>query len=409
MSCYHPMYRLDYDRAKRAGLSVSAWSKRTHNGGVVLSKDEGDFILSLNRPISEYVDKIPCGKCIGCRLDYSRTWANRCYFEMKDWSSNLFLTLTYDDANLPPPRPHFDILTGELSMRPALEPYHLTQFMKSYREKMSRTYDQDNIRFFACGEYGELRGRPHLHIIAFNNSLPDLKPHRDVKTRNKDVFDSNVLKDVWKKGRVGVSPANWETCAYVARYVTKKAKGFAVKEREEVLQRLLPGQAEMLESLNLDIEERNQKKIERERHILDVCARNPAPIELDIGNYQEELESPLKPGKIWQDEFVRMSRKPGIGRQFYERNKDVIYATDEMFIKRGGKVMSVKPARYFDELYDLDEPEKFADVKKKRREAGKIINANELAQTDLSEDAYLSQKELEHVERAKKLRRQLDD
>ena len=27
--------------------------------------------------------KIPCGKCVGCRLEYSRQWANRCMLELQ--------------------------------------------------------------------------------------------------------------------------------------------------------------------------------------------------------------------------------------------------------------------------------------------------------------------------------------
>ena len=32
---------------------------------------------------------IPCGNCIGCRLDYSRTWADRMLLEASYYKSNL--------------------------------------------------------------------------------------------------------------------------------------------------------------------------------------------------------------------------------------------------------------------------------------------------------------------------------
>ena len=47
------------------------------------------------------VVSIPCGKCLGCRLDYAKQWANRCQMEAKKHDHNFFITLTYDDDNLP--------------------------------------------------------------------------------------------------------------------------------------------------------------------------------------------------------------------------------------------------------------------------------------------------------------------
>jgi hypothetical protein len=45
--------------------------------------------------------KIPCGRCIGCRLEYSRQWAMRCHHEASLHTFNSFITLTYDPENLP--------------------------------------------------------------------------------------------------------------------------------------------------------------------------------------------------------------------------------------------------------------------------------------------------------------------
>ena len=44
---------------------------------------------------------IPCGQCIGCRLEKARQWAIRCVHESKMWEHNSFVTLTYNDFNLP--------------------------------------------------------------------------------------------------------------------------------------------------------------------------------------------------------------------------------------------------------------------------------------------------------------------
>ena len=44
--------------------------------------------------------QIPCGQCVGCRLERSRQWAVRCMHEAKMHERNCFITLTYSDAAL---------------------------------------------------------------------------------------------------------------------------------------------------------------------------------------------------------------------------------------------------------------------------------------------------------------------
>ena len=44
---------------------------------------------------------LPCGQCIGCRLEYSRQWAIRCMHEASMYDDNCFITLTYDNDHLP--------------------------------------------------------------------------------------------------------------------------------------------------------------------------------------------------------------------------------------------------------------------------------------------------------------------
>jgi hypothetical protein len=44
---------------------------------------------------------LPCGQCIGCRLQRSREWAARCVFEASRHEKNSFITLTYAPECLP--------------------------------------------------------------------------------------------------------------------------------------------------------------------------------------------------------------------------------------------------------------------------------------------------------------------
>lgn len=66
-------------------------------------------------------------------------------------------------------------------------------------------------------------------------------------------------------------------------------------------------------------------------------------------------------------EFVRMSRMPGIGRDYYDNFKDSIYATDEVFVESMSGPRSVKPGRYYDKLYDLEDTVAFSKIKEVRK------------------------------------------
>lgn len=44
---------------------------------------------------------LPCGKCAICQLRYANEWANRCSLEASNYQNNEFITLTYNNENLP--------------------------------------------------------------------------------------------------------------------------------------------------------------------------------------------------------------------------------------------------------------------------------------------------------------------
>lgn len=155
--------------------------------------------------------KIPCGQCIGCRLEYARQWAMRCVHEASLHKSNSFITLTYNDDNLPSDGGLWKI--------------DFQRFMKRLRQKVTRTYGKDVlIRFFHCGEYGSKNGRPHYHAIIFGFDFPD-KVLWKITPRGDYVYRSKLLESVWKYGFSTIGEVTFESCAYVARYITKKIKG----------------------------------------------------------------------------------------------------------------------------------------------------------------------------------------
>ena len=158
MSCYHPL------RAIKTNFPepIIDENGKVHKSRIFFLKGEYNPeklpVLDSN---SEYIS-IPCGKCIGCRLDYSRTWADRCMLESQYHKNNWFLTLTYDNDHLPEQRPGSPVHS--------LQKRDMQLFMKRLRKR----FPNDKIRFFGCGEYGSKSCRPHYHLLLFGVPFEDL-------------------------------------------------------------------------------------------------------------------------------------------------------------------------------------------------------------------------------------------
>lgn len=148
---------------------------------------------------------IPCGNCLGCRLDRSAEWQTRLIHESKTHVLNCFLTLTYRNEDLPP--------GGTLVKK------HFQDFMKRLRK-----HTNGGIRFFACGEYGDENRRPHYHAIIFGYDFGDKKHYK--KTRSGDVlYTSKLLDKLWGYGDCSIGSVSPDSCGYVARYIMKKITG----------------------------------------------------------------------------------------------------------------------------------------------------------------------------------------
>lgn len=165
--------------------------------------------MTFSRPHG-FVDlgdlKISCGQCIGCRVGKSRSWALRmCHENQMHQGDSSFLTLTYDDLNLPEDR--------------SLSIEHWQQFANKLRKKIGP------IRYFHCGEYGGQFSRPHYHAIIFGNDFKKDRVFTPDSEPEKQEWISPLLNDVWGKGRLTVMDFNFATAAYVARYVVKKLNG----------------------------------------------------------------------------------------------------------------------------------------------------------------------------------------
>ncbi|QXP08133.1 MAG: replication initiator protein [Arizlama microvirus] len=161
---------------------------------------------------------VPCGKCIGCKTDKATEWAARCYHESKMHKHSYFVTLTYDEQNIP---------SGGTLVK-----QHLQDFLKRLR----RQNPEEKIRYYSCGEYGSKGSRPHYHLLLFghdfNGSNPDpfnldLKLHTRHKQPGQQLYTSESLKTLWPHGFSTVGEFSQATALYVAKYSMKKITGVA--------------------------------------------------------------------------------------------------------------------------------------------------------------------------------------
>lgn len=185
MSCFSPL---------------QAWS---------FPKLDGKKQLVFSDPVSSVWSplSLPCGQCVGCRLERSRQWAIRCLHEASLYDSNCFITLTFNDKSL------FSRFNPMSLHYPEFQ-----RFMKALRKKFG-----NGIRFYMCGEYGDQFRRPHYHACLFNFNFPDLLFWKEVN--GFKLYTSEILSTLWPFGYSSVGAVTFESAAYVARYIMKKITG----------------------------------------------------------------------------------------------------------------------------------------------------------------------------------------
>lgn len=226
-----------------------------------------------------------------------------------------------------------------------LVPDHLKKFCKDLRRYCEYHFNHTGIRFYGAGEYGSTSLRPHYHICLFN--LPDDLIRQNIyykKSFNGDLYFNNpILEQIWDRGYAVAADLCYKSAAYVARYTVKKISGKAAADHYAILG--------------------------------------------------------IEP------EFARMSRRPGIGRDFFEKHKDEIYETDSLYLPSVGKQ---SPSKYFDKLYALENPEVMESIRGTRVMTAELQEQYKLSKTDLDYDSYMKVEQEDLMNRIKKLVRPLD-
>lgn len=262
MPCFHPL----------KGFRGRSENPETGKRPIVFDRKEGYYDQRIG---------VPCGRCVGCRVDRARSWAVRCVNEASLYDRNCFITLTFQDKFVP--------LSGSLVKA------DFQNFMKRLRKHFYGSSKSD-VRYFHCGEYGDKLGRPHHHACLFNFDFED-KLLWQVRDGNR-LFRSRVLEGLWPYGFCTVGAVTLDSAAYVARYVVKKING-----------------------------------------------------EMAPGHYQGRLP-----------EYTTMSRRPGIGKLWFEKYYKDLYPKDFVVIQ--GRKYAVP--EYYDREFEKKDPVLFAEVKRER-------------------------------------------
>ncbi len=179
---------------------------------------------------------------------------------------------------------------------------HFQDFMKRLRSRLAPR----KIRFFHCGEYGEDFNRPHYHACIFGFAFPDRVFFKEVNEQR--LFVSDFLADVWSHGFCTVGDVSFLSAGYVARYCLKKRNGSVADDHY------------------WKVDELSGECVQVAR------------------------------------EYSTMSRRPGIGSEWFARFGSDVFPCDEV-VTRG---FPSKPPRFYDGLYEIKDPEGYERVKRAR-------------------------------------------
>ena len=161
--------------------------------------------------VSPYVGRrgaFGCKQCAPCLINRRNVWTHRLLLEQFGHERSCFVTLTYDDAHLPP--------DGSLSIR------HYQLFLKKFR----KGFPPRSIRYFFVGEYGKKTVRPHYHAAIFGTSCLNILGCREARKRKRYQLECSLcrkVREAWDHGAViDVGELNPDSAQYIAKYVTKK-------------------------------------------------------------------------------------------------------------------------------------------------------------------------------------------
>lgn len=294
-------------------------------------------------------EQIPCQHCWACHLRKSSEWATRIMVECLNSEHNYFITFTYSDEHIPifsETEYNGKTFTNDGTWLGTLYPEDIDKFMNSFRKYFERK-GHTKIKYVYAGEYGETTKRPHYHMILMNCPL-DISKFYDfhIDQRGKMHWKSPEIEKYWDKGMIDIGEVEFASAAYVARYCMKK-----------------------------------------------------------IINSSDKTE-------YWangmQPEYFRMSKRPGIGTNYYNENWETIYKHDKLYVKNfHGKTIELKPPKAWDKKFKESHPQEWFNIQRSRKEGAERSRKLLQEMTDMSDLQQLQQKAEQLLIKGKQLPREM--
>jgi len=245
--------------------------------------------------------ELPCGRCMDCKIRRSQDWSTRAQHEATLHQKNSFITLTFSDEGL-----------ALRELQHGTHPYDLAVqdwqlFAKRLRKQLNY-HGLGKLRFFQVGEYGDEQQRPHYHALVFGQDFKETEIDRWKDDAGHPVWTSRIVEKCWPYGFHEIKEMAPEAIAYVCKYVQKKLYG---ERRKRALERVDSGSGECV---------------------------------------------------TVRDELATMSRKPGIGHDWWKKFKNDAFPDDFVVIQ--GKKLPV-PKYYYQQL-EKEDPDLHAQIREER-------------------------------------------
>nr|UXQ88005.1 MAG: replication initiation protein [Microvirus sp.] len=243
--------------------------------------------------------ELACGGCEACRARRARSWAIRSHHEAQ---TSTRVENGGDVSNGCMITLTYAPEHHDKLNRGSLDHSDFQKFMKRLRKQFG-----PGIRFLMCGEYGENFGRPHFHACLFGLDFHEDRTTWTVKN-GLTTWRSATLENLWPMGFSTIDALNYATASYTAGYVVKKLKA--------------PEWENETGYINSDLE---------------ICIKKPP--------------------------YIAMSKKPGLGTEWFEKYWPDVYPRDRVAIN--GKLYS--PPEFYDRLLKERQPVLYDQVVGARR------------------------------------------
>lgn len=168
--------------------------------------------------------RYPCRKCIPCLIARQKAWVTRLTEELRNHDENYFVTLTYNDENLPSDdngqlcfnKRHLIKLNQDIRKRYQDGRFRNPVYKQVFGSPEFFELPHDvKYKYYITSEYGPSdtgTHRPHYHAVFYGMQVPLY------------TFEL-LLKLLWPYGFVSVFPAEDGAAGYISKYLVTDGVG----------------------------------------------------------------------------------------------------------------------------------------------------------------------------------------